>query len=249
MSNYICPICNTEYKEKTATCSCCGFDGIEYVDYFNQQSYKEYEKKSLFKIYKYAKKVAMGEIKYSSSKFTLSDATAKLIDSINEDRGLAYISAPDMILCDGALAFQTKVEGLIADVKGADCEFLNESHIKMLFLGKNFRFFTDEDLNPLKDGYFISSPPLRYIWVDSENPYFCSDNNVLFNKDQTELICYARMRPEEEYTVPQNVKKIKKYAFYYTKHLKKLYIHKNTEICHKALKFYDDAIPEIIYID
>ena len=48
-TTYLCPICNTEYKEKTTTCSCCGFDGIEYVDYFNQECYEEYERKSLFR--------------------------------------------------------------------------------------------------------------------------------------------------------------------------------------------------------
>ena len=56
------------------------------------------------------------------------------------------------------------------------------------------------------------------------------------------------MRPEEEYTVPRSIKRINQYAFFYTKHLKKLYIHKGTMIDDSAFKFYDDATPEIIYI-
>ena len=70
----------------------------------------------------------------------------------------------------------------------------------------------------------------------------------IFNKEKTKLICYARMRPEEEYTVPSTVKQLKKYSFFYPKHLKKLYIHKSTQIEDNALTFYDDNKPEIIYI-
>lgn len=245
MSNYICPICNAEYEEKTTTCSCCGFDGIEYVDYFNEESYKEYEKKSLFKIYKFAKKVALGEIDYPISKYDTQIYENTIIESIWDKRTLAYVTAPDMTLCDGVLAFQTNIRALIVDVKGIDCEFLNESNVQMLFFGKHVRYFA----KGRSKGFFISFSALRYIWVDSENPYFYADNNVLFNKDQTKLICYARMRPEEEYTVPRSVEKIQNYAFFFPKHLKKLYIHKGTQIDDYSFKFYDDAAPEIIYID
>ena len=240
MLNYICPICNAQYSEKQSICS-CGFEGIEYVDYFNPQRSYEQEKNELFKIYKFTKKVAYKEIEYTASKLSIIDLDENLIDEILENRGLAYVNAPNMILSEGALAFKTSVASLFADVKGAKALFLDESHVKMLFLGKHFESLTD--------GYFITFPALRYIWVDPENSHFHADNNVLFNKNQTELICYARMRPEEEYTVPKSVKKINKYAFFYTKHLKKLYIHKGTKIDDGAMTFYDDAIPEIIYIN
>lgn len=240
MSNFICPICNAEYQEKKALCT-CGFGEIEYVDYFNQEIYTEHVKKELFKIYKFSKKVALGEIKFEPSPISVIETDQIFIDEILEKRGLAYAYAPNMILSDGVLALKTNVQSLIADVKGANALFLDESHIKMLFLGKHFESFTQD--------FFISFPALRYIWVNSENKYFSADNNVLFNKNQTELICYARMRPEEEFTVPRSVKRINKYAFYYTKHLKKLYIHNETEIDDSAFKFYDDATPEIIYLD
>ena len=245
MSNYICPICYTTYKEKTTTCSCCGFDGIEYVNYFNKESYEASEKKLLFKIYKFAKKVALGEIDYPTSEFLTIPNQNKLIDVITDKRGLAYISAPNMILYDGALAFKTHIKALIADVKGIDYEFLNESNVQMLFLGKNVEYFTDD----IENDYFIPHSSIRYIWVDLQNPYFYADNNVLFNKDQTKLICYARMRPEEEYTIPRSVEKIQSFAFYFTKYLKKLYIHKDTQIDNHGFVFSDDATPEIIYID
>ena len=34
MSDFICPICNAEYSQKQKICT-CGFEGIEYIDYYN----------------------------------------------------------------------------------------------------------------------------------------------------------------------------------------------------------------------
>lgn len=240
MPKYVCPICYTEYDEKKEICS-CGFEGIEFYDYNNPQYYTEQKQKNLFKIYKFTKKVACKEIDYPKSKLSIIDTQGLFIEEVLEKRGLAYINAPDAILGSGALAFNSYVVSLYADVKGIKAFALDESSVKMLFLGEHFKSLTDKCL--------ISFSALRYIWVDPNNTRFFADNNVLFNKDQTILFCYARMRPEEEYTVPQSVEVIKKYAFYFTKHLKKLYIHKGTVIEDKALKFHDDKKPEIIFID
>ena len=239
MSNFICPICNAEYSQKQKICT-CGFEGIEYIDYYNPLRYDEDSQNTIFKIYKFSKKVAVGEISFEPSQLSIIDTDNIFIDEIFEKRGLAYIYAPDMILSEGVLAQRTNVQSLIADVKGAQALFLDESHIKMLFLGKHFKTLTQD--------FFISLSALRYIWVDGKNQHFYAQNNVLFNKEKTKLICYARMRPEEEYTVPSTVKQLKKYSFFYPKHLKKLYIHKSTQIEDNALTFYDDNKPEIIYI-
>ena len=241
MSNFVCPICYKEYDKKTDLCSNCGFEGIEYIDYSNSQSFLGKEKDELFKIYKFSKKVACGKIEYKRSEFSMIDYDDMLIDEIYERRGLAYVHAPNMMLDDGVLALRTEVKSLIADVKGAKSLFLDESHIKMLFLGSSF--------STISRGFFIPLSALRYIWVDPKNEYFYADNNVLFNKEQTELICYARMRPEKEYSIPHNVKKIKNYAFFYTKHLKKLYIPKGIQLEERALTFSQDDAPEVFYID
>lgn len=239
MSDFICPICNAEYSQKPKICT-CGFEGIEYIDYYNPLRYDEGSQNTVFKIYKFSKKVAMGEINFKPSPLSIIDTDNIFIDEILEKRGLAYVYAPDMILSEGVLAQRTNVQSLIADVKGAQALFLDESHIKMLFLGEHFKTLTK--------GFFIPLSALRYIWVDSKNQHFYAENNVLFNKEKTKLICYARMRPEEEYTVPATVRHLKKYSFFYPKHLKKLYIHKSTQIEDNALIFYNDSKPEIIYI-
>ena len=152
MSNYICPICQAEYFEKKAICS-CGFEGIEYVNYFDQQAYGSNAQDELFKIYKFSKKVALGEISFKPSPLSIIDTEHILIDEVLEKRGLAYVYRPDMILSEGALALRTNVQSLIADVKGAQALFLDESHIKMLFLGQNFELLTQ--------GFFIPFPALR----------------------------------------------------------------------------------------
>ncbi|MCD8048549.1 MAG: leucine-rich repeat domain-containing protein [Clostridia bacterium] len=52
-----------------------------------------------------------------------------------------------------------------------------------------------------------------YIKVDGENPYYTSVNGVLFNKDETELIAYAK-NVSNSYSVPSGVKVIAESAFY-----------------------------------
>ncbi len=46
------------------------------------------------------------------------------------------------------------------------------------------------------------------ITVDPENPYFISVDGVLFNKDMTELIYYPLLKSDDEFIIPETVKKI-----------------------------------------
>ncbi len=60
---------------------------------------------------------------------------------------------------------------------------------------------------------FYECPSLKNITVDSNNPNFCSDKGVLFNKYKTELILYPAQKLEESYDVPRSVKSILECAF------------------------------------
>ncbi|MCD8390597.1 MAG: leucine-rich repeat domain-containing protein [Firmicutes bacterium] len=53
-----------------------------------------------------------------------------------------------------------------------------------------------------------------YIFVDENNEYYSDIDGVLFNKDKTELIRYAKDIIEPTYTVPDTVTSIGDYAFY-----------------------------------
>lgn len=50
--------------------------------------------------------------------------------------------------------------------------------------------------------------------VDAENPYYCSEDGVVFTKDKTELVAYPQNGNFIRYTVPEGVKFIRDYAFY-----------------------------------
>lgn len=61
---------------------------------------------------------------------------------------------------------------------------------------------------------FVFCSSLTNIFVDDENPYFSSQDGVLFNKDKTELICYPMAKDSFNYTIPSTVTAINIRAFY-----------------------------------
>ncbi len=58
--------------------------------------------------------------------------------------------------------------------------------------------------------------------VDEENPYFCSVDGVLFNKEKTVLVAYPNMRAGTEYVIPDGVTTISSCAFFMCDHLTKV---------------------------
>ena len=54
---------------------------------------------------------------------------------------------------------------------------------------------------------------LTDITVDSNNPYYCSEIGVLFNKNKTTLICYPAGKTDSSYTIPDGVTSIEYAAF------------------------------------
>ncbi len=54
---------------------------------------------------------------------------------------------------------------------------------------------------------------LANVFVEAENPHFCSVDGILFKKDMTEILCYPKLQPQSVYTVPDSVKRIGDHAF------------------------------------
>ena len=242
---YECPICKTKYDRATECCQ-CGFEHIEKSYYDSAEMDSDAEKKELFNIYKFTKRVACGEIPYEPSELELIERDDKVyVYEALEKRGLAYIdcvgkegipTVADM----GVIALRTGLKSLILNTDEADSRFLDEGHIRMLFLGPDFKRFTD--------GYIVAYAPIRYLWVNSKNKFFSSEDNVLFNKNKTELIFYPRYRPETEYRVPSTVKKIGKGAFGNADKLKKIYLPKNVSIEDRAItKDKADGLEIVFY--
>ena len=237
-----CPICHAEYEENPHVCK-CGFEGIEYPVYESERLMEEYEKKKLFKIYKFAKKVAMGEIPYQPSELvTYEYGDCICVDEALEERGLAYVEARGdgkrkTVAAEGLIVFRNRIKALYLNTDEAKPYFLEECAVKILLFGPDFRGF--------QYGYFMPFSPIRYIWVDADNPFLHAENNVLFDKDQTTLIFYAPLRPEEEYTVPKSVRTLKNLSFFAPDHLKKLFLPKGIKIETGALRFTGEV--EIVY--
>ncbi len=240
-----CPICQREYEHNPKTCA-CGFEGLTYPQWDTQgRPTKAFEREELFRIFQFTKRVFHREIPYPVSQPSERDGENEVfLDFVSSRQGLVVVDnvggvgKPVTVADAGLLAFQTNVKALIINVNRLHSDVLDESRVQVLFLGA--------DVESLRNGILIPRSPLRYICVDSKNQQFHSENHVLFDKDMKRLICYAPDRPEEEYRLPSSVKVLKKYSFFFPRHLKRLYIPRGVKQEDGAFCFLDGAEPEII---
>jgi len=61
---------------------------------------------------------------------------------------------------------------------------------------------------------FLACSQLSAINVDAVNPNYSSVDGVLYNKSQSDLICYPAGKPELVFTIPNSVTTIEAYAFF-----------------------------------
>ena len=72
------------------------------------------------------------------------------------------------------------------------------------------------------DGAFGGYKSISNFVVPIENERFVSVDGSLYTKDMTRLIHYATGREDENFIVPETVKTIDAFAFYYDSHLKSI---------------------------
>lgn len=65
-----------------------------------------------------------------------------------------------------------------------------------------------KDLKDFNATAFRSNFGINSVSVDPENPYFCSEEGVMFSKAKDELVFYPYSREGESYDIPAGVKKI-----------------------------------------
>lgn len=111
---------------------------------------------------------------------------------------LAYIEIPDSILSIGNECFSV-------------CNSLTN-----IIIPKNVSIIGN-------DAFFHCSS-LTGITVSNENRYYCSDDEVLYNKSKTELICYPAAKTNTSYTIPSGVTSIGNDVFYSCKNLTSIII-------------------------
>lgn len=242
---YECPICYKCFDSKISQCDCCGFDKlIQYPHrYLNEEEAKDDEDLLLFHMLKYTKWVYSGKIPFEKDIIEINDASYEdkiYVLGASGQYGLSYVDchndARPVVALDGLLAFN-RTKALILNVDTVSSMVLDESQVRILFLGPDVKSI---------DGGFLRVGMLKYLFVDSKNKFFSSDNNVLFNKDKTRLILYPSLKNEEEYKVPESVKIIGTGAFRCLKHLKTLYIPTKARLLRNAVGNADNPDFKII---
>lgn len=86
-----------------------------------------------------------------------------------------------------------------------------------------------ETVTSIGYGCFNHCYSLSYITVDENNTAYTSDDDVLYNKDKTELIRYPEAKYDPSYTIPSTVKKIAPYAFSETNNISTIVFSGNVE--------------------
>ena len=74
-------------------------------------------------------------------------------------------------------------------------------------------------------GFATGCPRLQAIVVDKANPYFCSEDGILYSKDKTCLIKFPANKDCTEFRVPLSVREIAPYAFSLCKNLTSIVLH------------------------
>ncbi len=160
--------------------------------------------------------------------YVLPDGTIRLNAYYGDDE---YLNVPSYI--DG---YEVTVIGRVGALW-----FFNEGmkafNTKEIFLPKTLKNFLNNDAS-----YgFANWTSLESIYVDEENPYFCSKNGCLYNSDFTELLYYPEGKKDTEFFVPESVTDIVGIAFNRNSSLKKLYLGRNIKsIGNYGFEYFDD---------
>lgn len=95
---------------------------------------------------------------------------------------------------------------------------------------------------------FLHCTHLSALRVDENNPYFCTEEGILFSKDKRELLCYPKYGNKNVYQIPDCVEHIGSYAFAYADGLRTVSMHDNV-LSIKNHAFYHSNLKEIIISD
>lgn len=150
------------------------------------------------------------------------------------ENGMLYNKTKDYLLfipenaADSTFAVPERVVRITDDVMR--CET-----IKTLVLHKNV-----EKLNADIHPGISCGRNLQCFEVDANNPYYASEDGVLYNKDKTELLRYPPAKPEKSFVVPDNVEAMGYGAFYSLIYLEIITIKKDIENLETAFQFREE---------
>lgn len=96
-------------------------------------------------------------------------------------------------------------------------------NLKKVYLGKSLKKFGNGGM------FLVGCPALSEIILDSRNEEFCVEENVLFTKDKSKLLCYPAQKEGGTYVIPDEVTRIMSRAFSGCKNLKQVVFTDNLE--------------------
>lgn len=108
-----------------------------------------------------------------------------------------------------------------------DFTVVSDEYVQFIHIGKDVRY--------ISESAFYYCKQLRAVFVDKENPYYCSVDGVLFTKDMKTLVLHPIMNGQwkveqgiaespDTYVIPEGVENAGSYCFY-----------KNTDLVHLTL--------------
>ena len=125
-----------------------------------------------------------------------------LLKSLPLEDGVKYLDGWAVDLgSSGNVVFKEGAIGISSQILG--------SQAVTVFVPKTVKYISKGGLQ----GANFSKTVESYT-VDPENPYFLSEDGVVFTKDKTELVAYPQKSGFIKYAVPEGVKFIRDYAFY-----------------------------------
>ena len=84
-----------------------------------------------------------------------------------------------------------------------------------------------DSITTIGDEPFWYAGAIEKITVDDDNKFYSSTDGILFNEENTELICYPSAKEGESYKIPDTVESISQAAFYACSNLKSIVIPDN----------------------
>lgn len=120
--------------------------------------------------------------------YVIPDSVTTIGDYAFYDTSLVHVNVPEGVVSIGAYVF-------------SGCYYLQDITIPKSTLS-------------IGDSVFEYCSNLKTISVDDENPAYCDDDGILFNKAKTILLCCPTAKELTEYTIPVTVTEIGASAFY-----------------------------------
>ena len=134
--------------------------------------------------------------------------------SFRNCNNLTEIILPDGVKNIGEYAFQNTVR---MQTVGMNSSIALESVGSFAFSGSGItKFDATKNVSSLDGSVFFGATSLKSINVSKENPYFRSENGVLFNATGSKIVAFPAGL-NASYTIPENVTEIDNYAFGYAK--------------------------------